>query len=824
MSPPPPARRRWALLAAGALLVVVLVGGRWLALETAERAWAESVAGGGVYLAGRDLARLVRGFILFAAVAWATGNLYFVYRAIGSVQLPRRLGDLDIVEAIPQRVLLACTVASGLVFGLALTWGTGDWWLKVALAGAPPQFGVSDPVLHRDPGYYLGELPWDATLQGRAVVAIIAVALLVALLYLGIGSLRIERGRATVSPHARLHLGILLACLALALAWGAVLDPAELVAGLDGAADRAALDVRIPGAAFLAAVSVGVAAASLAWAWRERKSLVVGGWMALLISLVAVHLLLPAILRGARPRADRAPDPALAAERRALEPLAFGVEWLEERAPPEFATGEAAVAAVPLWDRDRVAAVAQQSGALGAGGVVAGVALRPAPADGGRPTWLVAAAPEAPALERGPSQPSWTEIHRGRRAWTGPPLLAVEADTGLLVRRAPVADSAAWFGPGFRDFAVAAPDTWPDIRAGGIRLAGWWRRTALAWALQSPELARSETDGLLLLWRRDARDRLARLAPFADFETPAPVLLNSSLWWVAYGYVHGEAFPLARAVTWNNRRVRYLRAGLIGAVHAAGGDTRVYLAPGYDSLSAAWARLFRPLVWPLDSLPAALRAQLAYPEEAFARATAYLIHSRPDSEAWTPRPRAPFELAAPRLWTAQGFETRGGAPARFAALVAGTVTPAGPRLFLWRPPVPVRLPAPLFGSPQTKPGILRLWLAGGSLLSLQGLFAEAAARGGPPQLTQAYLSWGKRVGQGVAATAALRDLLATGSQALLADTSLAARWAVARRLAVQADSALAAGDLERFGRLYADLKSVLGVERARQLAPAPRPD
>src|SRR5207249_4496850 len=116
-------RRRWAFLLGAGLLVVVLVGGRWLALETTERAWAATIPGGGMYLMMRDLARLVRGLFLLAAIGWATGNLLFVYRAIGSVQLPRRLGDLEIVEAVPQRLLLAGTVACGLVYGVLLTLG-----------------------------------------------------------------------------------------------------------------------------------------------------------------------------------------------------------------------------------------------------------------------------------------------------------------------------------------------------------------------------------------------------------------------------------------------------------------------------------------------------------------------------------------------------------------------------------------------------------------------------------------------------------------------------------------------------------------------------
>src|SRR5207249_1980675 len=86
-----PVVRRRALLVGVGLLVAVLVGGRWLALETAERAWGASLPGGTAYLTTRDFARLVSGLLLVGAIAWATANLLFVYRSIGSMQLSRGL-------------------------------------------------------------------------------------------------------------------------------------------------------------------------------------------------------------------------------------------------------------------------------------------------------------------------------------------------------------------------------------------------------------------------------------------------------------------------------------------------------------------------------------------------------------------------------------------------------------------------------------------------------------------------------------------------------------------------------------------------------------
>jgi len=824
--------RRRALLVGVGLLVAVLVGGRWLALETAERAWGASVPGGGAYVTARDFARLVSGLLLIGAVAWGTANLLFVYRSIGSMQLSRRLGDLEIVEAVPQPLLLAGTIACGLVFGFLLTLGTGDWWMAAALASRPPTFGVTDTVLQQDLGYYLGQLPWSERLRGLALVAVCSATVVVALLYVGIGSLRFRRWLPYANAHARAHLGVLLALLALTLTWGAVLDPAEAVAGLHGTLTRRTLDVRLAAAPIVAGVGAAVTLVSLVWGLRERPVLLVTAWSALVAAWLLGFAIIPGSLSsspsGSRGRGAADPDTALAAERRRLEGLAFGIT-LTERPPPGWPSPEAAAAAVPMWDAQRVVAAAgsprdllrPQSTPTAAG-------LLPRSFGDGRATWLVALRPDVDSIVLQQPPPDWAAIHRGPSARVGRPLAAVEDDTVLAFAPVATRDSTAWFGPRFTEFAVATPDTWPALRHAGIALAGGWRRTALAWALQSPALARRETDGLVLLWRRDVLERLGRLAPSASFDEAVPVVADSALWWVAYGYFKGEAFPLARPVDDGGRdSVRYLRAGLVGVVKAASGDTRIYLAPGADSLAAAWARLLTPLIRPLDSVPATLRAQLPFPGRAFRAAMTLLERWRPDTTPWSARPRDPFEIVGPtgegsteasRVWMAQGFE----AGSTLAALVAATMAPDGPRVSVWRPSPAPRLPPVLVGSPNTTaPGVPRLWNVAGACFFEQALFSQPASGGPPTGIDTVFLSWGEHRGQGRSVAAALRSLLASGGEARMpADTALAARWRRAQQLAAQADAALAAGDLERFGHLYTQLKELLGLGR-RKLAPTP---
>ena len=70
-SPPrqPGPRRRWLWLGGAALLVAVLAGGRWLAVETAERAWAATTSAPGTYLDARALEGVMRLAILVLAIA-----------------------------------------------------------------------------------------------------------------------------------------------------------------------------------------------------------------------------------------------------------------------------------------------------------------------------------------------------------------------------------------------------------------------------------------------------------------------------------------------------------------------------------------------------------------------------------------------------------------------------------------------------------------------------------------------------------------------------------------------------------------------------------
>lgn len=811
-------RRRWALLGAAILLVAVLVGGRWSAIQTAERAWAETIPAGAAYLHGLALARLVGWIVTLVALAWGIGHCYLVYRAIGSVQMPRRVGDIEIVEAVPHRLLITITLAAGLLYGLGLAWaiGGGDVWRQAILAGVPPHFGVTDSILHYDLGYYVAELPWARTRQGMLLLGTSTAAVLIVTLYAAIGSLRLQGGRVTASPHARTHLGLTLAGLALAFLWGAYLDPAETVAGLAGPVTQAALAVRQPGASVVAGVAIVAAFLSAIWGWWDRPGAVAGSWLALLGAMLVVYVILPP---GTRLGPISAADSALTLEKRALEGVAFGAA--PETWTPAAQSPAEAAATIPVWDPARIKSALRDS-TVGPGVTVAGARLEAS----GR--WILGLSPDGQGLLRVSPPPTWESVHQGPWAHAPGPLEVREADSGLAVAHAAGEPAETWFGAGFLDYAVVDSGT-----LSGIPLTGGWRRLALAWALQAPELTRASLAGHTLLWRRDAVTRFSALAPFAHFGPATPALVGSgsggkgSLWWLSWGSVESETFPLVDTVMVGGRALRYRRAGVLAGMNAATGATRLWLSPETDSLTAAWARILTPLIAPADSIPPEIRTALQYPAEMFAIDARILAHAGLAMDSafhWKPLDPEPYVLAAAgpgdtvrRVWLLQAFvdsmtkQILGG-------VLAGTVTPKGPRLLFWTP-LPLRIPQPLSSDPERRAGVLRLWPTDASVIGVQARFWQPQEGPAAPRLDSVFVSVGPEVAGDANVPAALRAVLRGPDLALGSPT---ASLREVRALFARMDSALAAGQVSRFGVLYDSLRAFLRAT-SRAVAPATGP-
>lgn len=864
-------RTRVALVAVAGVLLA-LFGGRWIAVRYTEALWYADLGLGAQFrhLVGDRL--LWQGLVFLAATAWYGFHVAVVYLSIGSVHLPRRIGNLEIAEAVPRRVLrgIAASVAAALGLLTAITFHDLADYVSLYRAAVP--FGLPEPVLGRDASFYLARLPLVETLHLMAVIGVVVALLLAGGLYALTGSLLVRRRQAAITPHARTHLVALLAILALVVGWGFQVDAYQLVGG--GGSDAGALTavdraLRIPASTALGAVGLVVAALTVLYLRWGGGGGLIAIWGVFGIVAIGGRYVAPAV----RQAWGGQPEPAVAL---ALGDLAsryaragLGVSGVSSQALAARGSADAdsldalgdALAGVSAWSADPSLLAGWLDG-------VAPDSTRPRlwtvtlsayPGPDGAPRLQAVSVPETDVLGvlRSRERPPWTVMHRGALAWGGPPFV-VDLPSSGDARLSPVAPGVpVRFVAHAAELAVVGEDArLPGEAPVGIRLSGFVRRLLLAWALQSPPLLGERTSaGDRVLYWRDVPQRLGRLFPFASFASPRAALAGGRLVWIAAGFLASDRFPLAERVDWQGEAVNYLRAPYVATVDGLSGATRLYLRGQDTAFAARLARLGGASPLPLDSVPAVLRAHLGYPGSLFVAQAEVLArhHGEPGQTAWvlafqasgdsgegaaaTERRSAPMEAVLPLeghsgLWRLLSLADRGGN--RLVAFVAGDESSAGPlvprvlRLASSEFPTLAAAESRLNATPAVVGAIasaagpggavhrspVAALPAGGTVVYAQTIFASARRLKEPLRASGVVLMAGGRVGVGSDVERAARSL-ATAQAPALAESGNDNILAAARAAFAALDSAARRSDWPGFARAMEALRRALGAGGAK---------
>ena len=784
------------LAAALTVFAALLFAGRWLAVFLADRWWAETVSPAAVIVLTR---RALLGLSLDAigilvATLWFGANARALGRTVTGIPARER-GGSPLFRGILQGPEARGGLALGaLLFGVLIGSGLSEWTDTVMLAWQGVSFGLADPALGLDAGVYVSLLPIWLRVQAFATVLV-----LTALGFAGFGSIvtgavRIGRGRLAITDAARRHLGLLLGTLALVIGASQVLQPYELAAGVPFQVATGVAQLHRSVSMVLVGISLAVAMLSFAWAIRPVHSVVAGAWVALSAALVGSNYLLP----------DDAPDPADAAatgRRMQFESVAFGLSPgpADSTTPPSPS----------LWDATVVGRLAQADTLRGP---LASRVIMPA---GGqvRAAWVVVVPNGSDSLVVRAIADDTVGVG-GRlldRSWGG-----VTADTGAggLARL-----SALAVRPGAPSVATGS--------GGGVRLGGSPRRLLLAWALQAGRLLSADEGAAG--WYLSPSDRLRHLVPGAVWGAPRAWVREGRLQWVLDGYATADAFPLSRRLIWQGRNVAYARAGLLGVIDAQAGTAELFLRPGADPLSQAWARASAGLVRDTAELPPEIRALLGYPEE--------LLTLQAQLLAQDAAPGAGDSTAMLAV-TVHGRPVPGPVPGSAMvvvvnqqrgvvhSMVTGRRAGEADRLTIHRPDSASTLEAPdvllrrwqrfpfwqqlrdsiTATGAVLEPGAVRYAVAPIGFIAWQPAFAVRPDGG--TRLVMVAVAQGQRLGMGRTFEAAWQNLRAESAGTLRLGPD-GAVLEEARRWVRSADSALRKGDLPGFGRAFGALRDLL---------------
>ncbi|WP_117213194.1 UPF0182 family protein [Allorhizocola rhizosphaerae] len=584
-------------------------------------------------------------------------------------------------------------IVSGVIAFFAGLAAQGHWQQWMLFRNAEP-FNVPDPVFGIDIGFYIFRLPfWQYLLGTGFTVTVLGLLGALAVHYL-YGGLRLSGPGDRITTAARAHLTGLVALFVILKAVAYVVDQRALlldtIAGtkLTGAG-YTAINALLPAKEMLTYISVIVAIAILVFSNAVMRNLVWPGLaLGLLgISAVAIGGIYPWGVQTLQVEPSRN---VVEAEfiKRAIDSTrtAFGLEATKKTdyrsgvvvPPASLAQDQTIVPNIRLLDPavvseaytqlsqvrsfyhfgDKLDIDRYQVGGKTQDYVVGLRELSYSALTGTQDNWinrhtiythgygLVA----APANEIcGAGQPKFVSgFFAGATSTSGGCTSAQD--------EIPVQQPRVYYGEQMSEYAIVGKPspTSPDAEydrpvgettdahhtyegKGGVPIGSLWRQLlySVKFAESNFLLADAVNDNSKLLYERDPRTRVQKVAPFLTLDgDPYPAAVGGRIVWIIDGYTTSANFPYSKRVDLrevtndsltgdgtfqlDRQQINYIRNSVKATVDAYDGTVTLYEFDQKDPLLKAWNNAFGgKLVKPKSEVPAELAAHFRYPADLF---------------------------------------------------------------------------------------------------------------------------------------------------------------------------------------------------------------
>ena len=608
-------------------------------------------------------------------------NLKVASATLGGIQIRRRFGNIEISEQIPKEFvwwgMLIAAVLMGTWFGAAVPPSVGVQSLLLFTADS---WGLLDPVLNRDVGWYVFWLPVLRSVATLGIILVFLVFTLVAAGYAATGAIRWTGNRINIEERSRLHLGGLLACFFLFLAvqltlqrYTLLLDGNSPVQGIFGFSDA---EARLPAYQTLAVICV-FASLGIGWgAWKSRSGPLVASLGIVAFGTILLGQFWPSLFQRYRvePNELESETPYIEYNLEFTR-LGFDLDGLERRAfafeaeePVDWVRAGQQFAGLPVWNQSALLATYRELEALFPYYDFGGVTIdRYTSPEGPVPVALSVRQVEPGGIQ----DPNWQNRHLRKRYVAGVGTVASLASvrtpegrpemliTGIPPEVAPGTEDILelelespdiFFGTRQQRYAVVNPEAEEYFTLGmeqgvpgidfpvGIELDSPLRTALLAWRFRDPNLlfASELTSSSRFIYRRSVTERAQALAPFLHFPEEAyPVVSEGRVVWLLEGFTSTWSFPLSTATDFGSVRsgARYVRNSIKATIDAVTGDVDFYRVPIDDPLADAYENAFPDLFQPISEMSLDLRRHLRYPRSLLSLQSRVLLQYHQETAA-----------------------------------------------------------------------------------------------------------------------------------------------------------------------------------------------
>ena len=632
------------LLALGLALFILINIGKGL---YSEWLWFNSLGYASVYTTVLSTKVLV--FLLAAAI--------FAIVFLGNLVLATRLAPKKETHFWPWalvsqlRQILRINVILGtallsLIFGLV---AQSQWEVILRFFNAQP-FGISDPVFHREVGFYVFSLPFLGFLRGWLTGAVIITAIGSAGVYLL--AYTAQRLKFDFSRSVMAHIGGLAMALLALFAWGYWLNIWELVFSRQGVvfgAGYADIHARYPAQIILLVTVLAAAGLVLVSALRRnyRWSLLgIGGWL-------AAAILIGGIFPAAVQRFQVEPN-ELVREMPYIENNiaftreAFALDRIEEHPFPaedmptitDITENEGTINNVRLWDPRPLKDTYQQLHSIRLYYDFNDVDIDRYIINGEYREVMLSARELSAEKLAGEAQ-TWVNRKLQFTHGYGFVMSPVNEVTNqglpvLLEENIPpvgvfdIERPEIYYGEKTSDYVIVKTNTQEfDYPRGddnvyinylgdsGVSLGSFPRRLVYAWQFGDLNILISNelTPESRILYRRNIQQRVKYLAPFLELDSdPYLVVTEGRLFWIQDAYTTTDRYPYSEPY---GNGLNYIRNSVKVVIDAYDGSVAFYIADPEDALIRTYQAIFPELFIPDGSMSESLLDHWRYPEDMF---------------------------------------------------------------------------------------------------------------------------------------------------------------------------------------------------------------
>jgi uncharacterized membrane protein (UPF0182 family) len=660
-------RGRTIALVAIIVLVVLALSLKGIATFYTDFLWFRSLGFTSVWrsVLGARLALALVFIAAFFVMCWV--NLYVADRLAPVFRPPGPEEDLlePYHDFVGHRVRLVRVIVAG-VFALIAGAGVSSQWNDWILFTHRVDFHESDPLFHKDIGFYVFQLPFLSFLVNWLFFSFVMIFLITAVAHYLNGGIRLQTVGERVTPQVKAHLSLLLGVLALVKAGDYWLGRYELTTSTRGVVEGATytdVKVQLPAIHLLILISL-LSFVLLLINIRRRgwqlPAVTVGLWAFVAIVAGTIY---PAFVQRFQVEPAQSNKEATYVDRNINATRAsYGLDKVEVRpydytqsmSPDAVRRNAETVLNSRLLDPSAIDGAFQlQQGKRAYYQFPPSLDVDRYAVDGKDTPVVVGVRELKPDEKKG-----WENAHLAYTHGYG--VVMADATTvnarGLpdyLISELPpkiapdikatIQRPQVYFGENMSGYAIVntgreevdyTDDSDKEIPTryagnGGVQMGSVFRRAAFAirFGQIEPLISNFVKSDSKVIFVRDVQARVKKVAPFLKWDSdPYPVVFGGRIVYVVDGYTTSSRYPYAQHSSGGTGDlagggINYVRNSVKAVVDAYDGTVQLFVTPVDDPIITAYQKAFPKLFTPYDQMDPELKSHLRYPQDMFALQT-----------------------------------------------------------------------------------------------------------------------------------------------------------------------------------------------------------